>query len=188
MNKVVITGGTGFIGRLLVARYLEEGNTVVSVSRRWQDAEQLLKRHNNKRLTVVNCDIRNQPELEKAFAGASLVIHAAAYKSVVLGSLSPSEVVSVNVDGTTSVMNAARIVNVPKVIAISSDKACSPANIYGATKLLMEMIVTSSTSKSTKASVVRYGNVLWSTGSVFPIWLESSDPYLRNPSATTILV
>ena len=117
-------------------------------------------------------DIRDQNRLMTAFRGVDYVIHAAAMKHVPASEYNPIECIKTNIDGTESVINAAIERKVKRVIALSTDKACNPVNLYGATKLCSEKLFINANqySNETKFSVVRYGNVIGSRGSVIPFF------------------
>ncbi|MBF0404895.1 MAG: UDP-N-acetylglucosamine 4,6-dehydratase (inverting) [Nitrospirae bacterium] len=121
-------------------------------------------------------DIRDRERLYRAFNGVDYVVHAAALKHVIAAEYNPFEVVKTNIIGAQNIVEAAIDNGVKKVIALSTDKAVSPVNLYGATKLAMEKIFIAASSyvgtKETRFSVVRYGNVVGSRGSVIPIFIN----------------
>ena len=120
-------------------------------------------------------DIRDLSRLKLAFKGVDYVIHAAALKHVPIAEYNPTECIKTNIEGSCNVVDAAIETKVKKVIALSTDKAVSPINLYGATKLCAEKIFISSNAlsgKNTNFSVVRYGNVLNSRGSIIPLIMK----------------
>ncbi len=177
--SILITGGTGSLGKALIAHLLQEtkARRIVILSR------DELKQHdlrihfqNNSRLRWFIGDIRDLERLKRAFHDVDYVIHAAALKQVDTGEYNPIEFIKTNVLGSQNVIDAAIEAGVKKVIALSTDKASSPINLYGATKLTADKLFIAANNYSvnygTKFSVVRYGNVMGSRGSVIPIWQE----------------
>ena len=176
-NKtILITGGTGSFGKKMVRKILKEFNPkkIIIYSR------DELKQHDlqrsliafKKKLRFFIGDIRDLPRLKKSFHNVDYVIHAAALKHVPVAEYNPFEAVKTNIIGTQNVIDASLDTNVKKVIALSTDKASSPVNLYGATKLTADKLVIAANnhkgSAITKFSVVRYGNVLGSRGSIVP--------------------
>lgn len=161
MAKVVITGGSGILGRALLARWAAEDElTVLSRSEKLQ----LPLRAQYPQVRFLLGDIRDRCTLARAFAGQDVVVHAAALKHVPLSEAQPTEYTSINVVGSLNVVEMAALAGA-RVVAISTDKACAPRNVYGHTKLLMERICTEQ-----GAVAIRYGNVFASDGSVIPRW------------------
>ena len=172
MNTILVTGGTGFLGRAL-ARELKGEHRVVLTGR------------NNKQnafsqqftgCEVLPMDVSNIESVRDTFVEVKpdLVIHAAATKFVDLAERQPMECVDVNVTGSQHVIRVAVERGVKGVIGISTDKAAPPVrNTYGLSKAIMERMLCSMNSKAdTRFVAVRYGNVAWSTGSVLPLWNE----------------
>jgi UDP-N-acetylglucosamine 4,6-dehydratase len=130
----------------------------------------------NPRLRFFIGDIRDRERVYRAMQGVDIVVHAAALKQVPTCEYNPIEAVKTNIDGTINIIDAAIDCNVEKVIAISSDKAVHPVNLYGATKMVMERLITQanvySGGKKTRFCCTRYGNVIGSRGSVVPLFLE----------------
>jgi UDP-N-acetylglucosamine 4,6-dehydratase len=131
--------------------------------------------NNHPNLRFLIGDVRDAERLSRACEGVDFIIHAAALKQVPACEFNPMEAVATNVNGAINVINAALNNNVPRVIALSTDKAVSPANIYGATKLCSDRLFIQSnayrgTQRDTRFSVVRYGNVMASRGSVIPVF------------------
>ena len=123
--------------------------------------------------------------LKRAFQGVDYVVHAAAMKHVHIAEYNPTECISTNVDGAKNVIQAALETNVERVVALSTDKACAPVNLYGATKLTSDKLFVAANNisgdKKIKFSVVRYGNVMGSNGSVIPFFLKMKNLKRRLP-------
>jgi UDP-N-acetylglucosamine 4,6-dehydratase (inverting) len=177
-KTVLITGGTGSLGQELVRRFLEEYNfkKIIVFSRdeykQFKMKESLKQRYSIDNLRFFIGDIRDQDRLYRAFEGVDYVVHAAALKHVNVCEYNPFEAVRTNINGAQNVIEAAIDKNVKKVIALSTDKAANPINLYGATKLCSDKIILAgnvySGKHDTVFSVVRYGNVAGSRGSVIP--------------------
>ncbi len=176
-NKVIlITGGTGFLGKALVAKILEyEPKSIRVFSRdefKHHKVQELFKF--NPKLRNLVGDVRDFERLKKACEGADIVIHAAALKRLDLLEYNVEESIKTNILGTLNVVNACLQSNVQKAIFISTDKACSPVNTYGACKFVSERIFNESNfnkgARNIVFTCVRYGNVLESTGSVIPFF------------------
>ena len=123
-------------------------------------------------------DVRDQDRLVRAFEGVDIVIHAAAMKHVHLAEYNPSECIKTNINGAENVIAAAIKCNVKNVVALSTDKACAPINLYGATKLTSDMMGAANNIKGSREiifSVVRYGNVMGSNGSVMPFFMKKKN-------------
>ena len=174
-KKILVTGGSGSIGRKIVSELLNYDVDVVRVLDNNEtalfDLEQDL---NSSKIRVFVGDIRDFKRLQRAFKDIDIIFHAAAYKHVPLCEYNPMDAVETNVGGTQNIIDAAIFCNVEKVILISTDKAVNPVNVMGATKLLAERLMISSNAYSgydgTKFSCVRFGNVLNSRGSVIPVF------------------
>lgn len=177
--RVLITGGTGTFGRAFAARLLD-GRLAdhVCIYSRGEHRQADMRRDfgEDERLRWFIGDVRDRDRLRRAMQGVELVVHAAALKRVEVGEYNPGEMVKTNVNGAVNVVEAAADAHVPNVIAISSDKACEPLNAYGKSKALAEHIFLAANSargaNGTRYSVVRYGNVAGSAGSVIPTWRE----------------
>ena len=176
-NKtILITGGTGFLGLALTKEILKKSPKSVRLFSRDEvkhyQAQELF--NYNPKLRNFIGDVRDHKRLVKATRKADIVIHAAALKRLDLLEYNVEEAIKTNILGTLNVINACLVNNVEKVVFVSTDKACSPINSYGACKFVGERIfIESNFSKGdlkTIFTVVRYGNVLESTGSVIPIF------------------
>ena len=178
-KTVLITGGTGSFGKHCLRRLLEtEVAKIVVFSRdELKQSEMEANIPDPKgRLRFFIGDIRDRDRLERAFHGIDFVVHAAALKQVVTLEYNPFEAVLTNVIGGQNIIDAAIDQKVTRVVALSTDKAVNPVNLYGATKLCMEKLFVAGNNyaggKSTRFSAVRYGNVMGSRGSVIPLFLE----------------
>ena len=175
---VLITGGTGSFGRAFVDVLFRHASPkkVIVFSRDEQKHYQLDRAVRDPRLRCFVGDIRDRDRLRTALRGVDIVVHAAAMKHVPICEYNPIEAVSTNVAGAKNLAEAAIEAGVEKVIALSTDKAVAPANLYGATKLCMEKLLIAANAyagdRATRFSVVRYGNVMGSAGSVIPLFTE----------------
>lgn len=172
-NKVVlITGGTGSFGKAMTKELLTKGIKQIRIySRDELKQAQMKEEINDSRVEYLCGDVRDMERLNIAMEGVDLCIHAAAMKRIEKCEKDPQEAIKTNVTGSVNVANACLKNNVKNAILISTDKACYPVNLYGATKLTAEKVwiqsnVYRGTTHPTKFSVVRYGNVLGSRGSV----------------------
>jgi UDP-N-acetylglucosamine 4,6-dehydratase/UDP-glucose 4-epimerase len=173
---ILITGGTGFLGRALIKEILKYNPQSIRVFSRDEVKHHNVQEifHNDERLRNFIGDIRDSHRLKKAMFGANIVIHAAALKRLDILEYNVEEVIKTNIIGTLNVVEAALETNVDRVIFVSTDKACSPVNTYGACKFVGERIFIETNynrgTRKTIFSCVRYGNVLESTGSVIPFF------------------
>ena len=190
-NKtVIVIGATGSFGQAFVRHVLEKYKLkkLICFSRdetkQYEMSNQDLIKKNLKIVRFFIGDVRDLPRLKFAMQNVDIVIHAAALKQVSIGEYNPFEVIKTNVFGAQNVVESALANNVKKVIALSTDKAAAPINLYGATKLCSDKIFTSanfySGKNTVKCSVVRYGNVLGSRGSVVPLFLENKKKNVFN--------
>ena len=177
--SILITGGTGSLGQALIEHFLNEGKVrrIAVYSRdELKQANLKSKYGNDPRLRWFLGDIRDIDRLRRALHGVDYVIHAAALKQVDTGEYNPMEFIKTNVIGSQNVIDAAIDAGVRKVVALSTDKASSPINLYGATKLTADKLFIAANNYSiatgTAFSVVRYGNVMGSRGSVIPFFQE----------------
>ena len=182
-NKVIlVTGGTGSFGKKFLQMTLKEFNPkkIIIFSRdemkQWDLAQQYL---DDERVRFFIGDVRDRDRLYRAFDGVDYVIHAAATKIVPTAEYNPFECIKTNINGAMNVIDAAIDKKVKGVVALSTDKASSPINLYGATKLASDKLFVSANSLSgedgTLFSVVRYGNVMGSRGSVIPFFRSLAD-------------
>lgn len=182
-NKtILITGGTGSLGKELTKTILEnwpEVRRLIIYSRDEQkqfQMEQEFPVSKYKAMRYFIGDVRDLERLKRAFLNVDFVIHAAAMKHVHIAEYNPDECVKTNIGGAENVIKAALETNVTKVVALSTDKACAPINLYGATKLTSDKLFIAANNikgtKDIKFSVVRYGNVMGSNGSVIPFFLN----------------
>lgn len=181
-KNILITGGTGSLGKELTRYFLKNHsgiNKIIIYSRDEQKHFQMSQEFPNSKYPQMRYfigDVRDLDRLTRAFEDVDYVIHAAAIKHVHIAEYNPDECVKTNIGGATNVVEAALKNNVKSVVALSTDKACAPINLYGATKLASDKIFVAannlSGSRSIKFSVVRYGNVMGSNGSVMPFFLK----------------
>ena len=177
-KSILITGGTGSFGKKFTEKILQdypEIHRIIIYSR--DEFKQFQMSHmpqfsGNKKLRFFIGDVRDEKRLYRALDGVDMVVHAAALKQVPACEYNPFEAVKTNVIGAENVINASIDKKIKKVVALSTDKACSPINLYGATKLCSDKLFIAGNayvgSKETRFCVVRYGNVAGSRGSVIP--------------------
>jgi UDP-N-acetylglucosamine 4,6-dehydratase/5-epimerase len=179
-NQVVlITGGTGSFGKKFTKILLQEKQPkkVIIFSRdELKQHEMQVGGYNQENLRYFIGDIRDRERLIRAMHGVDIVVHAAALKQVPACEYNPMEAIKTNIMGTANVVEAALDAGVKKVLMVSTDKAVSPANLYGATKLAAEKLTIQSNAyaggSATRFSCVRYGNVVGSRGSIVPLFLK----------------
>jgi UDP-N-acetylglucosamine 4,6-dehydratase len=178
-STVLVTGGTGSFGKALVRRLLASPTPpkkLIIFSRDELKQYEMQQEMQDRRLRFFLGDIRDKDRLYRAFDGVDIVIHAAALKQVPAAEYNPFEFVKTNVLGAANIIDAAIDRGIKKVIALSTDKAANPINLYGATKLCSDKLFVSANAyagdRATKFGIVRYGNVLGSRGSVIPLFLE----------------
>ena len=186
-KKILITGGTGSLGKALTKKLLEFNvNTIRIFSRDELKQSEMQSKFNDKRLRFLIGDIRDKERLSRAFEDIDIVFHAAALKQVPVAEYNPFEAVKTNVQGSQNIIDACLDNKIEIAIGIGTDKAVSPLNTYGATKLLMERIFVSANNyrgnRKTKFCCVRYGNVLGSRGSIVPIFVNQ----IKNNQKITI--
>lgn len=177
-KSVLITGGTGSFGRAFVSKILSEDKVkkLVVFSRDELKQFEMSEKINSPKLRYFLGDVRDYQRLKQATDGIDIVVHAAAMKQIPASEYNPMEAIKTNVLGAENVVNAAIQNGVKKVIALSTDKAANPANLYGATKLCSDKLMIAGNAlagkRDTRFACVRYGNVLGSRGSVIPFFLE----------------
>lgn len=177
-NKVIlITGGTGSFGKKAVATLLEKYNPkkIIVYSRDELKQYEMAQMYNNQDIMRYFIgDVRDLSRLNRAMNGVDYVIHAAALKHVPIAEYNPMECIKTNINGASNVIDAAIANGIEKVIALSTDKAANPINLYGATKLASDKLFTAANNmvgkEKPRFSVVRYGNVVGSRGSVVPFF------------------
>ena len=177
-KKILVIGGTGTIGKCIVKHLLNDHPKYIRVFSRDEYKQQQLQAEldNNKKVQCIIGDVREYDSLFTAMHGVDYVLHLAAMKRVDSCETNPFEAIKTNVQGTNNVINAAIAQGVKKVIFTSSDKAVSPTNTYGATKLIGERLISAAqinhADTSTRFASVRFGNVMGSRGSVIPVFKE----------------
>ena len=181
-KSILITGGTGSLGKALTKHILKTFpsiNRLIIFSRDEQKQFQMAQEFPVEiypQLRYFIGDVRDKNRLNRAFKGVDYVIHAAAMKHVPIAEYNPDECVKTNIHGAQNVIDAALETNVERVVALSTDKACAPINLYGATKLASDKLFVAANNISgwntIKFSVVRYGNVMGSNGSVIPFYMK----------------
>jgi len=180
-STVLVTGGTGSFGKKFVSVMLQKyrPKKLIVLSRdelKQHDMRQVFSDSGNSSIRYFIGDVRDRERLERAFHGVDLVVHAAALKQVPACEYNPIEAIKTNIVGGINVIEAAINQGVKKVLALSTDKAVNPANLYGATKLCAEKLFVQGNAYSgtggTRLSCVRYGNVVGSRGSVVPLFVE----------------
>ena len=184
-KSILITGGTGSLGKALTTHILSNHKNIqklVILSRDEQKQFQMAQEFSDKLFPQIRYflgDVRDQDRLVRAFRGIDIVIHAAAMKHVHLAEYNPDECIKTNIGGAQNVIHAALQTNVSNVVALSTDKACAPINLYGATKLTSDKLFVAANNikgnNPIKFSVVRYGNVMGSNGSVIPFFIKKRE-------------
>lgn len=175
-KSILITGGTGSFGKkyteILLKKY--KPKRLVIYSRDELKQYEMAQIFKDKAMRFFIGDVRDYKRLRTAMNGIDYVIHAAAMKHVPIAEYNPMECIKTNIDGAQNVIDASLECGVSKVIALSTDKACNPVNLYGATKLASDKLFVAANNivgdKKTRFSVVRYGNVVGSRGSVVPLF------------------
>ena len=175
-KNILVTGGTGSFGKVFIRTLLEryEPKKVIVYSRDELKQFEMQQVYDAPCMRYFIGDVRDESRLLHAMEGVDYVVHAAALKQVPAAEYNPMECIKTNVGGEQNVINAALYAKVKKVIALSTDKAANPVNLYGATKLCSDKLFTAANNfvgaKETRFSVVRYGNVVGSRGSVVPFF------------------
>ena len=181
-SKILITGGTGSFGKCFVNMTLKRFNPkcIFIYSRdemkQWEMAEEY---KNDDRIKFIIGDVRDKERLSRSLDSIDYVVHAAATKIVPTAEYNPYECIKTNINGAMNVIDACNEVGVKTAVALSTDKASNPINLYGATKLASDKLFSASNPASknqgTQFSVVRYGNVMGSRGSVIPFFISQKD-------------
>lgn len=175
-SSVLVTGGTGSFGRKFIANLLahHRPRRVIVYSRDELKQFEMQQEFPQEQMRFFLGDVRDSERLKQAMRDVDYVVHAAALKQVPAAEYNPGECIRTNVNGAENVINAAVHCGVKKVVALSTDKAASPINLYGATKLLSDKLFVAANNtvgrQATRFSVVRYGNVVGSRGSVVPFF------------------
>ncbi len=183
-KSILITGGTGSFGKkfteIMLTRY-PEVQKVVIYSRDELKQFEMSQKFNDKdypQMRYFIGDVRDYPRFKRACEGIDIIIHAAALKQVPAAEYNPDEFVKTNIGGAQNVIDAAMAANVKVVVALSTDKAAAPINLYGATKLVSDKLFIAANNmkgkRSLRFSVVRYGNVMGSRGSVIPFFIKKA--------------
>jgi UDP-N-acetylglucosamine 4,6-dehydratase len=187
-KSVLVTGGTGSFGKAFISDLLKnhDPKKVIVFSRdELKQFEMRNKLGENSRLRFFIGDVRDKDRLMRAFTNVDYIVHAAALKQVDTGEYNPREFILTNIIGSQNVVDASIDSGVSKVIALSTDKASSPINLYGATKLTSDKLFTAANvygnNSNTLFSVVRYGNVMGSRGSIIPLFKELAAKGMKIP-------
>jgi UDP-N-acetylglucosamine 4,6-dehydratase (inverting) len=197
-KSILITGGTGSLGKALTTHILNkypEVRRLIIFSRDEQKQFQMAQEYSDKDYPQIRYfigDVRDRERLERALQGVDYVIHAAAMKHVHIAEYNPDECIKTNIGGAENVVEACLKTGVTRVVALSTDKACAPINLYGATKLTSDKLFIAANNikgdNKIKFSVVRYGNVMGSNGSVIPFFInkkkESNTLPITDPNMT----
>ncbi len=178
-SSVLVTGGTGSFGRKYVQALLAQPDIkkIIVLSRDELKQYEMQQAHGeDSRLRFFIGDVRDKERLYRAFENVDIVVHAAALKQVPVAEYNPFEAIKTNVIGAQNVIEAAMDCGIKKVVALSTDKAAAPINLYGATKLCADKLFLAANNykgaRPIRFSVVRYGNVMGSRGSVIPLYLQ----------------
>ncbi len=181
-KSILITGGTGSLGKALTSYILSkypETRRLIIYSRDEQKQFQMAQEYPEDKFPQIRYfigDVRDRERLTRAFQGVNYVIHAAAMKHVHIAEYNPDECIKTNIGGAENVVDACLKTKVERVVALSTDKACAPINLYGATKLTSDkLFIAANNIKGENPiifSVVRYGNVMGSNGSVIPFFIN----------------
>ena len=177
-KSVLVTGGTGSFGKNFVQRLMKDDvvSKIIVFSRDELKQFEMQSGLHSSKLRYFLGDVRDYQRLKQATTGVDVIVHAAAIKQIAAAEYNPMEAIKTNILGAENIVNVAIENNVSKVIALSTDKAANPANLYGATKLCSDKLMVAGNilagKRSVRFSVVRYGNVLGSRGSVIPFFKE----------------
>jgi len=177
-KSVLVTGGTGSFGKNFVQRLMKDDavSKIIVFSRDELKQFEMQSSLHSSKLRYFLGDVRDYQRLKQATTGVDVIVHAAAIKQIAAAEYNPMEAIKTNILGAENIVNVAIENNVSKVIALSTDKAANPANLYGATKLCSDKLMVAGNilagKQNVRFSVVRYGNVLGSRGSVIPFFKE----------------
>jgi len=177
-KTILITGGTGSFGKMFTSLLLKEWNpdSVRVYSRGELLQWEMQQKNQDERLRFLIGDVRDKDRLYRAMNDVDIVVHAAALKQVPTAEYNPLEAVKTNIDGAANVINASIDNGVERVMALSTDKAVHPVNLYGATKMVAEKLFVQGNAyaggRKTRFACTRYGNVVGSRGSIVPLFLE----------------
>lgn len=177
-RSILITGGTGSFGKKFISTILARyrPSRIVVYSRDELKQYEMAQSFTQPCMRFFIGDVRDEKRLKRAMEGIDFVVHAAAMKHVPIAEYNPMECINTNINGAANVINAALECEVERIIALSTDKACNPVNLYGATKLASDKLFVAANNvagkRRTRFSVVRYGNVLGSRGSVVPFFCQ----------------
>ena len=198
-KNILITGGTGSFGKkytqIILKKY--KPNKIIIFSRDELKQYEMAQKFTNRCMRYFIGDVRDEKRLEEAMNDVDIVIHAAALKHVPIAEYNPMECIKTNIDGAQNVINAAIKNEVSKVIALSTDKASGPINLYGATKLVSDKLFVAANNvvgkRKTRFAVVRYGNVVGSRGSVVPFFKKliedgAKELPITDPNMTRFLI
>ncbi len=190
-KSILITGGTGSFGKMFVKTILEkypQVKKVIVFSRdelKQFEMAQVYSESKFPQMRYFLGDVRDEARLKRAFEGIDIVIHTAALKQVPAAEYNPDEFIKTNINGAQNVVSAALASNVGVVVALSTDKAAAPINLYGATKLVSDKLFIAANNikgaRDLRFSVVRYGNVMGSRGSVIPFFIKKAKEENRLP-------
>jgi UDP-N-acetylglucosamine 4,6-dehydratase/5-epimerase len=196
-KTILITGGTGSFGQTFTRLILETccPKKIIIFSRDEMKQWEMAKIFTDQKIRFFLGDIRDKDRLLRALTGVDLVIHAAAMKIVPTAEYNPFEYIKTNINGAMNLIDACIERNVKKIVALSTDKACNPVNLYGATKFVSDKLFVSANSYSgssgSRFSVVRYGNVMGSRGSVIPFFLKEKSKKqlpITDPEMTRFMI
>ena len=198
-KNILITGGTGSFGKKYTEIILKEynPNKIIIYSRDEFKQFEMRQKFNDKRMRYFIGDVRDKERLLRAMENVDIVIHAAALKHVPVAEYNPMECIKTNINGAENVINASLEMEVEKVIALSTDKAAAPINLYGATKLASDKLFVAANNmvgqRKTRFAVVRYGNVIGSRGSVVPFFVNlikngAKELPITHPEMTRFLI
>ncbi len=198
-KNILITGGTGSFGKKYTEIILKEynPNKIIIYSRDEFKQFEMKQKFDDKRMRYFIGDVRDKERLFKAMEDVDIVIHAAALKHVPVAEYNPMECIKTNINGAQNVIDAAIKNEVEKVIALSTDKAAAPINLYGATKLASDKLFVAANNmvgkRKTRFAVVRYGNVIGSRGSVVPFFVKlikngAKELPITHPEMTRFLI